>query len=1120
MPHTTDMVWSRMLLEREVELGVLSAAVERVAESAGLVLVEGAAGVGKTRLLAEAGALAQAAGVRVLSARGTALEREFGFGVVRQLLEPVLTRADVETRGRLLEGPAEAVTEMLGLAAAGERGDGLPVAPVGDFARLNGLFWLLVNVCREGPVVALVDDAQWADAASLRWLAFVLPRLAGLGVLVVLAVRPEEPGAEQRLLNLLFTDPLAVVLRLRPLSRRSAGALVENALGAADGEFVEACWVATGGNPFLLRELAGVLAAEGVVPSGENAERVAQVGARAVARWVGRRLESLPPDYRVFAEAAAVLGDDASIAEITELAGLDAMAGLAAAAGLERVESLAVTRGPGGQQQVRFAHPLVRAAVYQRMDRAQRAARHAAAARMLASGGAAAERIAGHLLVTVPRGDPQVVRWLREAAERAAAHGSPETAVTYLRRCLAEPSAAGRESLEILRTAGLLARQVDMELSAQLLAQALAQAADPLEQAGISRHLGVALLYCGQMHAAGEAFAQAANALAAHQTDLRYRALAWLVLMHGAGLTGGQAAGIDLPGLQQLEPGDSLGGRMLDCALAYAAFLRGDPGAVVRARRSLSQDLLGAEEWLTSSGACFPLIRGDVKETADLLEGAVTRARRSGDLVSLALAASMRGLDWLHRGQLAEAETVLAEATRLVEETSFDVLRPVAYPALAAVLMEQGRLDEAASTLQRTGLSGQPALTRISCYHAEMEARLQRLASQHERALASALTYGGYLRESGFDSPAAFTWRTEAALCLHALGQDREARRYASEQVPLARGWSTPGVTGHALHIAGVVTGGDEGLELLREAVATLEDSPARLEYAKALTSLGAALRASGQPAQARAPLRQALDLAARHGADPLARQARAELVAVGGRPRRSALTGPEALTPSELVIAKLAASGATNREIAQHLSITPKTVEVHLNRIYRKLAIATRSQLPSALRPLSEHVPQAGQRKSMCVGGEVGQEGPGAVHDGCPWPAPAGALVMGQVADGPGDGGAVGRTTVDQGGQREPGCCGPGKAPGVRGPSSVAVLLGEQPLGSVLADRMGPVKGCGRLTDGVTGRCVPLRPPPGGAVLVSQPLPGGRHVDPVVLACGQTDDHVRGDVKGWVVIG
>ena len=181
--------------------------------------------------------------------------------------------------------------------------------------------------------------------------------------------------------------------------------------------------------------------------------------------------------------------------------------------------------------------------------------------------------------------------------------------------------------------------------------------------------------------------------------------------------------------------------------------------------------------------------------------------------------------------------------------------------------------------------------------------------------------------------PAFMPWRSQAALALLGLGERDEAAGWRRKELELARTWGAPRALGAALRAAGLVEGGAEGLGLLEEAVAVLADSPAKLEHAKARTELGAALRRANRRSEAREQLRRAVELATICGAAPLAARAETELLATGARPRRIALSGVESLTPSERRVAEMAAEGPTNREIAQALFVTPKTVEVHLDR-------------------------------------------------------------------------------------------------------------------------------------------------------------------------------------------
>jgi DNA-binding NarL/FixJ family response regulator len=199
-------------------------------------------------------------------------------------------------------------------------------------------------------------------------------------------------------------------------------------------------------------------------------------------------------------------------------------------------------------------------------------------------------------------------------------------------------------------------------------------------------------------------------------------------------------------------------------------------------------------------------------------------------------------------------------------------------------------------------------------------------------------------------NPAVLAWRSHLALALLGLDRRDEALELAREEVELARGWGAPRPIGVALRARGLAEGGAEGIETLRESLAVLEGSSALLERARSLVELGAALRRANQRADARELLKQGLDLAVRSRAMPLVEQAEQELAATGARPRRLLLSGVESLTASERRVAGFAAEGLSNKDIAQALFVTTKTVEVHLSNVYRKLGIGSRSELPQAL--------------------------------------------------------------------------------------------------------------------------------------------------------------------------
>ncbi|TFV77354.1 transcriptional regulator, partial [Blastococcus sp. CT_GayMR20] len=313
------------LLDRNREMRAVRAALDGLAAGEpGLLLIEGPAGIGKTRLLTEARRIAGERSVRVLTARGSQLEKAFGFGAVRQLFEPEL--AVPERREALLAGAAVSARTVFDLAP-GE-------SPDGSFAVLHGLYWLAVNLTADGPLVLAVDDLQWCDSASLRWLAYLVRRLDAVPVLVVATVRTGEQHVDEELLTELSMEPVAAVVRPAALSLEATADLVARRLGGPVSPlFALACHRTTSGNPLLLRQLLRGLEADAVRPDAAHADMVVAVGSRAVSSMVLMRLRRLPAPAPVVARAAAVLGDGASLPAVAALAGLseaETAAGLAA----------------------------------------------------------------------------------------------------------------------------------------------------------------------------------------------------------------------------------------------------------------------------------------------------------------------------------------------------------------------------------------------------------------------------------------------------------------------------------------------------------------------------------------------------------------------------------------------------------------------------------------------------------------------------------------------------------------------------------------------------------------------------------------------------------------------
>jgi DNA-binding CsgD family transcriptional regulator len=279
------------------------------------------------------------------------------------------------------------------------------------------------------------------------------------------------------------------------------------------------------------------------------------------------------------------------------------------------------------------------------------------------------------------------------------------------------------------------------------------------------------------------------------------------------------------------------------------------------------------------------------------------------------------------------------------------VMLPVSLAVLIHPMIERDGAAEAAALMDEHDMWGEKISWSIVSFPLLVRGRLRLALGRPREAIEDFRLHSELDAKASRLEHAHTPWRSSLALALHALGEDPdEARRLVEEELRLARSFDCARETGPALRVAGQLAGGAEGLELLSQSVAALRDSAFDLELAKSLYEYGAATRRTGKRTEARALLAEALDAADRCGALTLAERARTELRAAGARPRHARASGPSALTATERRIAELAASGMTNREIAQAQFVTTKTVETHLASVYRKLDISRRGGLAEAL--------------------------------------------------------------------------------------------------------------------------------------------------------------------------
>lgn len=941
------------LLERDAELGLIGRLSDRACSGAGaLLVVEGAAGAGKTRLVEAAIEVAIEREMRVLEASGSELERELGFGVVRSLFEGVLLHASAARRRSLLSGAAGLAAPVVWPGAADH---GAPAEPA---AALHGLFWLVCNLAERAPLLVVVDDAHWADGPSLRFLAYLARRLSGLPLLLVVALRPNEPGGLAELVSALSEDPSGGKVSPAPLSETAVGRMVAAKFGSgAAGDFIAACHEATGGNPFLVGELLAALSSDGVAPTAEGARRVGQIGPRTVSRAVLTRVSRVGSGAGELTEALAVLGGRAELRQVAALAGLEQDAVSRRADALSQIGVLRTTRP------LQFVHPLVHAAVYEAIAPGKRSMMHRASARILAADKRSPDRVALHLLNAEPAGERWVVDALLEAAAAASAGGAPDVAAGYLRRALNEPPAEGEraEVLTQLGAAELLARD---PAATDHLAQALKSTDDSEARAEIALLLGRAAVSSGRLAEAREMLGIAIKQLGPTRPDV------------GARLeTYRSAAGIwhprfraelerELPRLRQLANRGGAGGRSLLLAIAIKLAFDGgrhqeilsmierglDHGRLIESESAEAIEITWAVRALT--------FIDELDRAERLLDEMVADARKRGSVMGYAAASSWRAATSLRRGLITSAEVDARLAVELVAEHGLYSIAPHTYSFLGEVLIEQDELEEAAALFEHGELGPmRGSAPELRFLHARARMHLARgeaaAAIADLRACQATPQSPGY----GSQNPNVLEWRSTLALALPAESYE-EAVALVDAELEQARKIGQPRAIGVALRAGGLLSRGEEQISLLTQAVNALETCPSRLEQARTLTDLGAALRRASRRRDAQTPLRRALDLAAACGARALAARAREELVTAGARPRRERVSGVEALTASERRVAHMAAAGMTNREIAQAVFVTMKAVALHLTHVYGKLEITGRGELSAALGETSAPAP------------------------------------------------------------------------------------------------------------------------------------------------------------------
>lgn len=915
------------LLERDDELGALDRIVQQAFDGrGGVAVVEGEPGIGKSALLRAARRRVPPGG-RVLEGRGGELERQFSHGVVLDLFSRLL-RTEQDRRERLT-GLASAAAPIFSHAAG--------AGPSDPQALVHGLYWLTVELAEERPLVIAVDDVPWADDASLRFLSYLAHRLEDLPIALLLTFRPpttDESPAVSELRN----HPTAVRVRPRRLSRGAVASVLEAHELRPSPEVVDAWWSATRGTPLYVHVVAQ---RPDIALSGPSGEETADT----LVGTIRHRLHLLDDDVRRVVEAIAIMGDQATDRRLARTTNLDLAAVTAAMRRLTETALLEPTVPPT------FVHPIVRSAVVGTIPLPARHALRRRVAEVLAAEGAVVE--AGmHLLEADPAGDADVVRVLRAGAARARSNGDGSVAVTFLARALRERPAD---------RAALLPELADAETATGDPAgvdhwrEALESEPEPVRKASLHLGLGHALIRAADWQTAMQSFAAGRALLGddpvdpplAASLEAGYVSSAWVSrtnLEESEAIVDRLAAAVDLT-LEQRE------------LVVSRGFIRAS-AAIGTAEENAQRALRAIEgvpiETLVRAGQTIELTTG-VLFTTDALEAgrtlltdAIDAVPRTGMVAKLGMYSYCRAWPEYIVGNLKEAAAD-AQAAMKAHELGWETFFPVAGGLLAFIHLDRGDVGAADEALRAVEAQGWTHRSDHAIFVPLARGRLLLAGGDASGAATSFLAAGEAATAVGMRTPGPAEWRTWAATALARAGDRDRARDIAQEGLDIARAWGATWPLAIALRGVGIALGGATGIDHLREAVEVARSSPSRLEEARNLVALGAALRRSGASIEARRVLADGMDLAHRIGAGGLTRQAEDELRAAGGRPRRLATSGRDSLTPAEHRVVQLVMEGRSNRQVAESLFVTPKAVEYHLANAYRKLQIAGRSELAGA---------------------------------------------------------------------------------------------------------------------------------------------------------------------------
>ncbi|MEV8129147.1 LuxR family transcriptional regulator [Streptomyces sp. NPDC085944] len=907
-----------LLLERETELALAAACLRRATAGHGsLLLVEGPLGTGRSSFLEALPEQAPGGRITVLRAQASSSERRLAFGVVDQLVESAACAAATAESGRARRPCDYAHRE-----------------PAGDRVSLSDV---LDAVPGEGTVLVLVDDLHWCDAESLAELSKGLAGRHDRRVVFAMSLPSGVVPAAGSVLRGLV-DAADRRVRLGPLGPEAVRRSVEAALGgSADAEFVAAVRVRSAGSPLLLRSLLDEAYSRGLRPRARGAELARTLRSDVLCQYLTAFLRSQPDALRRTVHALCVLGGDADRRVAALLAGLDA-AGYAEAVGALRRWGLG---RPGDEEY----GTLLWDALADGVPADELTDMRNRAAVLLHRTGHSVEAAAGQLMSVHTLRAPGAAGILRAAADRALARGAPRDAARYLRQALLDGSCTGPLRARVLTDLAVAERQFATVAALRHVVEALPLFESALDRAAAAVQLGP-LLYqpseSGIAALTGDLAAQlrtrGGEDAAAAELTMRLEARHYALSAQDPAVV--PAALRRLGELGARPPVRTVGERELLAALIHIAFVTNKASAERVADLGAS---LMALEPPDPRHAHTPLplavnalaAAENTAETVRWLDAVDRRVGQNADAETAVLRAE-RAMVALSHGRIAEARRTVVPTGAAEEAQARASALCTAVHAIVTLRSDEPELAE--------GL-----LTGNLCHHRDQyHAALLHMARgllaarrRHDRiALHHFRTAGERLERIGWSNPAVLPWSSRAALVHLRLGEQDRALAAARLEVERARAWGAPSAQGRALVALGRVTPGRRGTNLLAEAVSVLERSTNADELCRALYAYGSREGVDGR--RAGRALERARELSVLCGADRMTRLIREQ---IGRRPAVSG-QAPE-LTPSEARVARLAAAGLHNADIARELQVSKRMIERYLTNAYRKLDISGRHALP-----------------------------------------------------------------------------------------------------------------------------------------------------------------------------